>query len=68
MKSTITRRRLAGWIAGAAGASRAASGQSAPAQETGDLEAARAAVSRNRDQIVKVQVRRDVEPSFRFEA
>lgn len=68
MKSTITRRRLAGWIAGAAGAARSAAGQSAPAQEPGDLQAAKAAVRRNRDQIAKVQVPRDVEPSFRFEA
>jgi hypothetical protein len=68
MTATITRRGLAGWLAGAA---HAAARQPAPPPQqpaADDLEAARAALGRNRNQIAKVPVGRFVEPCFRFEA
>jgi hypothetical protein len=64
-KSKLTRRGLAGLLAGAA--AMPAQQPEAP-QAAEETQTARAALRRNREQIAKVEVQRHVEPAFRFQA
>jgi hypothetical protein len=64
-KGKMTRRGLAGLLAGAAVVPAQQPDAPPPAEET---QAAQAALRRNREQIAKVEVQRQVEPAFRFQA